>query len=98
MNSVDTYSIIRSPIITEKATLLSESNKIVFKVSLNAKKSDIKSAIEALFDVKVSCVNTSLLKGKVKRFKGRYGRRSDVKRAVVTLGSGYSIDLSAGLN
>ncbi len=98
MKPVDMYSIIQAPLITEKATLLSENNKVVFKVSISSTKADIKSAIEALFSVKVASVNTSLLKGKIKRFKGRYGRRSDVKRAIVTLAPGYSIDLAAGVS
>jgi large subunit ribosomal protein L23 len=98
MKAVDIYSIVQAPLVTEKSTLLSENNKVVFKVSLSSTKADIKLAVEALFSVKVVSVNTSLLKGKVKRVKGRYGRRSDVKRAIVTLAAGDSIDLAAGVS
>ena len=91
------YSIIRSPVITEKATALGERNQVVFRVSLEASKPEIKAAIEGLFGVKVLAVNTTTVKGKVKRFRGREGRRSDVKKAYVRLAEGQSIDLSTGL-
>jgi large subunit ribosomal protein L23 len=79
------YEVVRAPLITEKATLLSEKNQFVFKVAQDATKPEIKAAIEALFKVKVKGVNTLITKGKTKRFKGRPGVRSDVKKAFVTL-------------
>ena len=91
------YDTIIAPIITEKATLLSDQNKIVFKVPLTATKDEVKAAIEALFKVKVVSVNTIRVKGKTKRFKGVEGRRSDVKKAIVTLAAGQSIDVTTGL-
>jgi large subunit ribosomal protein L23 len=91
------YDTILSPIITEKATLLSEHNKVVFKVADDASKDEIAAAIEALFNVKVTKVNTLNVKGKTKRFRGRLGRRSDVKKAIVTLADGQSIDVTTGL-
>jgi large subunit ribosomal protein L23 len=91
------YDVIVGPVITEKATLLSEQNKVVFKVARDATKPQIKEAVERLFDVKVIGVNTLVTKGKVKIFKGRKGQRSDVKKAVVTLAEGESIDVTTGL-
>jgi large subunit ribosomal protein L23 len=91
------YDTILSPVITEKATLLSEHNKVVFRVALEATKEDIASAVEELFKVKVVKVNTLIQKGKTKRFRGRPGRRSDIKKAVVTLEEGQSIDITTGL-
>jgi large subunit ribosomal protein L23 len=91
------YQVIRAPLITEKATLLSEKNQFVFKVSEDATKPEIKAAIETLFKVKVTGVNTLITKGKTKRFKGRLGTRSDVKKAFVTLAEGQSIDFTTGL-
>ncbi len=91
------YDVILSPVITEKATMASEQNKVVFKVAKTATKPQIKAAVEKLFDVKVEGVNTLVRKGKVKRFKGRLGVQSDVKKAVVTLAEGHSIDVSTGL-
>jgi large subunit ribosomal protein L23 len=91
------YEIIRRPLITEKATLLSEHNQVSFLVSLDASKPEIKAAVEALFKVKVTAVNTLRQKGKVKRFRGRTGRRQDVKKAMVTLAEGHSIDVTTGL-
>jgi large subunit ribosomal protein L23 len=91
------YDVIVSPVITEKSTLLSEVNQVVFKVAPKATKPEIKAAVEALFGVKVMAVNTLIRKGKVKRFKGTKGRQSDVKKAVVTLAEGQSIDVSTGL-
>ncbi|MBN8534665.1 MAG: 50S ribosomal protein L23 [Rhizobiales bacterium] len=91
------YDVILSPVITEKATALSEQNKVVFKVARDATKPQIKAAVEKLFDVKVEAVNTLVRKGKVKRFRGSVGRQSDVKRAIVTLAEGQSIDVTTGL-
>jgi len=91
------YDFIRSPLITEKATMASEHNQFVFRVPLTASKPDIKQAIESLFKVQVTAVNTLISKGKLKRFRGRPGRRSDVKKAVVTLAAGQSIDVTTGL-
>ena len=91
------YDVIRGPVITEKATMLSEHNKVVFKVAKTATKPQIKAAVEKLFDVKVVSVNTLVTEGKVKVFRGRLGQRSDVKKAVVTLEEGHSIDVTTGL-
>lgn len=91
------YDVIVAPVITEKATMASEYNKVTFKVSRTATKPQIKAAVEKLFDVKVEKVNTLVRKGKVKRFKGRIGQQSDVKKAVVTLAEGQSIDITTGL-
>ena len=91
------YDVIVAPVITEKATMLSEHNKVVFKVAKTATKPQIKAAIEKLFDVKVKSVNTIVTEGKVKMFRGRPGQRSDVKKAVVTLDEGHSIDVTTGL-
>ncbi|HEV7258219.1 MAG TPA: 50S ribosomal protein L23 [Bosea sp. (in: a-proteobacteria)] len=91
------YDVIRGPVITEKATMLSEHNKVVFKVAKTATKPQIKAAIEKLFDVKVKSVNTLVTEGKMKVFRGRLGQRSDVKKAVVTLEEGHSIDVTTGL-
>jgi len=91
------YDVIVSPVITEKATALSEQNKVVFKVRSDATKPQIKEAVEKLFDVKVKSVNTLVTKGKVKMFRGTRGQRSDVKKAVVTLAEGQTIDVTTGL-
>ncbi|WP_372425871.1 50S ribosomal protein L23 [Salinarimonas chemoclinalis] len=91
------YDVIIAPVITEKSTNLSELNKVVFKVAMDATKPQIKTAVEKLFDVKVKAVNTSVLKGKTKVFRGIRGRRSDVKKAIVTLEEGHSIDVTTGL-
>ena len=91
------YDVIVSPVITEKATTLSEHNKVVFRVRKDATKPQIKEAVERLFDVKVKSVNTLVTKGKVKMFRGTRGQRSDVKKAVVTLAEGQSIDVTTGL-
>jgi large subunit ribosomal protein L23 len=91
------YQVIRSPLVTEKATLLSEKNQFVFRVALDATKPQIKAAVEGLFGVKVLGVNTLVAKGKTKRFRGRPGVRSDVKKAFVQLAPGQSIDMSTGL-
>ena len=90
------YQLILNPLVTEKATQLSEFNKIVFSVPLSANKIDIKSSIERIYSVKVLSVNTILLKGKTKRFKGVLGRRNSSKKAIVTLAPGNTIDLSVG--
>jgi len=91
------YDVIVSPVITEKATNLSEHNKVVFRVKPDATKPQIKEAVERLFDVKVKSVNTLVTKGKVKMFRGKRGQRSDVKKAVVTLEEGQAIDVTTGL-
>ena len=91
------YQVVLNPLITEKATQLSEFNKMVFSVPLTATKIEIKLSIEKIFSVKVKSVNTILLKGKVKRFKGIIGRRSNAKKAIVTLEPGNTIDLSVGV-
>jgi len=98
-SAIDTrhYDVIVAPHITEKATLLSEHNAVVFRVAPDATKPQIKAAVEALFDVKVTAVNTLTAKGKTKRWKGRPYTRSDVKKAVVTLAEGQSIDITEGL-
>jgi large subunit ribosomal protein L23 len=91
------FEIIRTPVVTEKSTLLNEKNQVVFRVAIDASKPEIKAAVEGLFSVKVEAVNTLVLKGKTKRFKGRPGVRSDVKKAYVQLAAGQSIDLTTGL-
>jgi len=91
------YTKITSPIITEKSTMISEQNKVVFRVPLDATKPQIKEAIEALFNVNVIGVNTMVVKGKTKQFRGIPGKRSDVKKAIVTLKDGQSIDVTTGL-
>ncbi len=91
------YEILRSPVITEKATLASEYNQVTFQVPLDASKPEIKSAVEGLFDVQVLTVNTLVHKGKTKRFRGRPGRQKDTKKAVVRLAEGQSIDVTTGL-
>ena len=91
------YQIIRNPVITEKATRLSEHGQYVFRVSLDATKPEIKAAVEGLFGVQVLAVNTLVQKGKTKRFKGRPGQRSDMKKAFVKLAAGQQIDFTSGL-
>jgi len=91
------YELIRRPLITEKSNLLSEYNQVSFEVPLDANKFEIKSAIEKLFSVKVTAVNTIRQKGKVKRFRGRLGKRNDVKKAIVTLAEGQTIDVTTGI-
>jgi len=91
------YQTILAPLVTEKATLLSERNQVVFRVPLEATKPEIKAAVEALFGVQVRAVNTLVVKGKSKRFRGRPGQRSDWKKAMVQLAEGQSIDLTTGL-
>jgi len=91
------YDVIRKPIITEKATMASENNAVVFEVAVSANKPLIKEAVESLFNVKVKAVNTTITKGKVKMFRGRKGTRKDVKKAYVTLEEGNTIDVTTGL-
>ena len=91
------YDVIIAPVITEKATMGSEHNKVTFKVAKSATKPQIKEAVEKLFDVKVKSVNTHVRKGKIKAFKGTIGEQSEVKRAIVTLEEGHKIDVTTGL-
>ena len=91
------YDVILAPVITEKATRTSEHNQVVFRVALNASKPEIKAAIEGVFGVKVEAVNTVRVKGKTKMFRGRPGRRSDYKKAMITLAAGQSIDVTTGI-
>jgi large subunit ribosomal protein L23 len=91
------YDLIRSPLITEKATAASEHNQIIFKVPLTATKREVKAAVEGLFSVKVDAVNTIRVQGKLKRVRGRPGQRSDFKKAIVTLAEGSRIDVSTGI-
>jgi large subunit ribosomal protein L23 len=91
------YDTILAPVITEKATMLTEHNKVVFRVAQDATKDEIASAVEELFKVKVIKVNTLNVKGKTKRFRGHLGRRSDIKKAIVTLQEGQTIDIATGL-
>ncbi|WP_062226458.1 50S ribosomal protein L23 [Aureimonas frigidaquae] len=91
------YDIITSPVVTEKSTMVSEYNQVIFNVPGKATKPEIKAAVEQLFGVKVKAVNTLVRKGKVRRFRGRPGRQSDQKKAIVTLAEGQSIDVSTGL-
>ena len=91
------YDIIRKPLVTEKSTMASENGAVVFEVSIDSNKPQIKEAVESLFGVKVKAVNTSITKGKQKRFKGVLGRRKDVKKAFVTLEDGNTIDVTTGL-
>ena len=97
MNEALKYDTIVGPIITEKATLASENNQVVFEVALNATKPQIKEAVEGLFKVKVTAVNTMRVKGKTKRFRGHLGKRNDMKKAIITLADGESIDVTTGL-
>ena len=91
------YDVIRKPVITEKATMASESGAVVFEVDIAANKPQIKEAVESLFGVKVKAVNTTITKGKTKRFRGQLGKRKDVKKAYVTLEEGNTIDVTTGL-
>lgn len=91
------YQVIVSPVVTEKATRLNEFSQVTFRVALDATKPEIKAAVEKLFSVKVEAVNTVVMKGKTKRFRGREGRRSDWKKAIVKLQAGQTIDLTTGL-
>ena len=91
------YDTVLAPVITEKSTVLSEQNKVVFKVADDASKDEIAAAVEALFKVNVTKVNTINVKGKTKRFRGVKGKREDIKKAIVTLQEGQSIDITTGL-
>ncbi len=91
------YDVIRSPVITEKATLVSEANQVIFNVAKTATKPEIKAAVEQLFQVKVKAVNTLVRKGKKKAFRGMISKQSDVKKAIVTLEAGQTIDVTTGL-
>lgn len=91
------YEVLRKPLVTEKSTLLSEFNQVSFSVAEDATKPEIKAAVEELFKVKVTAVNTSRAKGKVKVFRGRKGKRVDTKKAIVTLAEGNTIDITTGI-
>ena len=91
------YDLVRAPVITEKSTLGSEHNQVTFRVPLTANKREVKAAVEGLFKVKVTAVNTIRVKGKTKRFRGELGRRSDYKKAIVTLAEGQKIDVTTGV-
>ena len=97
MSKFSNYDIIRSPVVTEKSTLASEHGQVVFDVAIDATKPQIKAAVEGLFSVKVKAVNTLVRKGKVKRFRNQLGERKDVKKAIVTLVDGQSIDITTGV-
>ena len=97
MNREDMYDLMRRPVVTEKSTRGSEFNQVTFRVPLSATKPQIKAAVEGLFKVKVNAVNTLRMKGKVKLFRGRPGKRPDYKKAIVTLAEGDSIDVTTGL-
>jgi large subunit ribosomal protein L23 len=97
MSKLRHYDVIRNPVVTEKSTMSSEHGQVVFDVAIDATKPEIKAAVEALFSVKVKAVNTMVRKGKVKRFRNHLGVRNDVKKAVVTLVDGQSIDISTGV-
>ena len=96
-NKTEYYDVIRKPILTEKATMASEAGAVVFEVSMDSNKPLIKEAVEALFNVKVKAVNTTVVKGKTKRFKGQLGKRKNIKKAYVMLEEGNTIDVSTGL-
>ena len=97
MSTERNYNVLVGPLVTEKATMLSEHGQIAFRVRLDATKPEIRRAVENLFDVKVTAVNTLRVKGKTKLFRGRRGRRSDYKKAIVTLAEGQNVDYLAGL-
>ncbi len=97
MTALRHYDVIVSPVITEKSTMASEANQVIFNVAKNASKPEIKAAVEALFGVKVKAVNTFVRKGKVKRFRGIVGKQNDVKKAIVTLQEGEAVDVTTGL-
>jgi large subunit ribosomal protein L23 len=97
ISQVDAYDVILSPVITEKSTMVSEANQVIFKVAKGASKPEIKAAVEKLFNVKVKAVNTIVRKGKTKVFRGMRGVQSDQKKAIVTLEEGQTIDVTTGL-
>ena len=91
------YEVLRGPVVTEKSTMISEHNQVTFRVATDASKPEIMAAVEGLFGVKVTAVNTLRTAGKLKRFRGRLGRRVEVKKAIVTLAEGQSIDVATGI-
>ena len=97
MREEELYDVIRAPLVTEKSTMVSESNQVMFKVAMSATKPDIKEAVERLFNVKVLAVNTLIRKGKIRRFRGVKGQQSDFKKAIVTLAEGQTIDITTRL-
>ena len=97
MTDLRHYDVIRTPSITEKSTMVSENNQVVFNVAKSASKPEIKAAVEALFGVKVKAVNTLVRKGKTKRFKTTIGKQQDVKKAIITLVDGQTLDVTTGL-
>ena len=97
MREEELYDVIRAPLVTEKSTMVSENNQVMFKVAMSATKPDIKEAIERLFNVKVLAVNTLIRKGKVRKFRGVKGQQSDFKKAIVTLEEGQTIDITTRL-
>jgi large subunit ribosomal protein L23 len=97
VSQIQMYDLIRSPVVTEKSTLGSQHNQVTFRVPLDARKPEIKAAVEGLFKVKVKAVNTVRLEGKTKRFRGVIGKRPDVKKAIVTLAEGHTIDVTTGV-
>ena len=97
MRKEELYDVIRAPLVTEKSTMVSESNQVMFKVAMSATKPDIKEAVERLFNVKVLAVNTLIRKGKIKKFRGVKGQQSDFKKAIVTLEEGQTIDITTRL-
>lgn len=96
LSNAKLYDVIVRPVVTEKSTGLAELNKVVFRIAPNATKKDVKAAVEAIFGVTVAKVNTVNIEGKTKRFRGREGQREDVRKAIVTLAAGQTIDLAAG--
>ena len=96
VSKIFAYDLIKKPIVTEKSSLLSENNQVIFEVKVTATKLEIKKAIESLYSVKVKAVNTLRVKGKVKRFRGIVGKRAEIKKAIVSLADGQSIDINAG--
>ena len=97
MREEELYDVIRAPLVTEKSTMVSENNQVMFKVAMSATKPDIKEAVERLFNVKVLAVNTLIRKGKVRKFRGVKGQQSDFKKAIVTLEEGQTIDITSRL-
>ncbi len=97
MREEELYDVIRAPLVTEKSTMVSENNQVMFKVAMSATKPDIKEAVERLFNVKVLAVNTLIRKGKIRRFRGVKGQQSDFKKAIVTLEEGQTIDITTRL-
>ncbi|MFY9876373.1 MAG: 50S ribosomal protein L23 [Rhodomicrobium sp.] len=97
MREEELYDVIRAPLVTEKSTMVSENNQVMFKVAMSATKPDIKEAVERLFNVKVLAVNTLIRKGKVRKFRGVKGQQSDFKKAIVTLEEGQTIDITTRL-